>query len=339
MINFRYTKLGAKLNGRKDGKLGIPVNGKTPSYIKELLNIGKACIHNLIKKWAKKDEPLKSYWRELTSMKNAINAKITDYNNDIKVFLASSGDTDRLGKISSPKRFWILIFLIFCFEIPLNAVAFRFFKESEIFCYALSSGIAIALLVMTHFLGILMHDSATIVKRIVLSILICFILTICFALGYLRELYLMKIGQAEINVLMVLIFAAINMLLLTSAVFISYYTTDPEKKTLNYIKLKLGRFEKDADRIERAIENVRTKREKRFEQCWNNAGEIKNAIEQRSHIYWVSNIRARKDKDLNFADVTLELPEELNKLDWEIIDNGGNNHDKTFKYNIAGYNN
>jgi len=163
--------------------------------------------------------------------------------------------------------YWAVIALIIAGELPLNALAFRLFGESDLFTYIMTASLAVALIAIAHFLGSLVsRETHTTVERTLIGVFTLVPIAGIAVVSLIRYDYLTRAGDDAIGpVLGTLAFALINLLVFVAAAGWSYLRHDP--RTLVNRRAAVREAERERDRAERRLaERERTRRAREHEE-------------------------------------------------------------------------
>ncbi len=325
MLNFRYWKIGASSNGKKDGRLNIPANiDVNPPYVKEFCKLGEATIKSIAGKWAKLDKKLKTRWLNAETTKvrageRAVNAQLKETEAVERYKLLYNGEIPSMRKGTAYAFYWIVIGIMFLSEFPINNVVFRLFGEAEIFNYLVAGGIGIVILLAGHMLGHYLHEyKSNMIKKAACFILPIAVIAAIFFVGYLRALYLHKVeGMVSDNTLM-FAFGFFNFLYFVIAALYSYRIHNPHLIAVHKAAALNRKAQRDLERAEKKLDKTKTFREKKFNFYQHKANEIQDAVNQRINIYWTANLRKRKvNNEGNIPEpIEIIIPDELRNLEW-----------------------
>jgi len=330
----RYTKWGAKCQGKKDGKKNIPKweSAEQPSYLMELKQLGDAAVRDLINKWSKEDEKLKKKWAECEKEKNealeAHEKAKNEYHAVEERYKKAHGITPIGIKPPGFVRYYLLIAILFICEFPMNSVVFRLFREAEIMTYIVTAGLAIALLMCAHYLGIRLREGKF-QNKIEISINIMLIIVPMFtilAVAITREWYLSKLGvQTSNSHIMLFAFGTFNLIIFLAATIASYSVHDPLLCDFYRAKKQLEKARINLTKAEQKLASAKIKREKVFQAYRARAYIIKDRVQWLTDIYRTENLRYRTDRNehengqpKSFTEyVEVKIGKELEELDWD----------------------
>jgi hypothetical protein len=164
---------------------------------------------------------------------------------------ARSGAADASWRGLGPFVYWPLIGLIVLAEIPLNAFAFRLFRESDLFTYVLTISVAVGLVMCAHAVGLfLAHPSRTRVEDVLVIAFVAIPSAAIVVISFVRYGYLVEVGDFGMGPLVgTLAFALINLLVFGAAVVWSYLRHDP--RTLVNRRAAIRQAERESARAER----------------------------------------------------------------------------------------
>jgi len=146
-----------------------------------------------------------------------------------------------------PFLYWAVIALILAGELPLNAVAFRLFGESDLFTYVMTASLAVSLVAIAHFLGSALAGQVR--SRAVWAFAVALVGAVAI-ISLIRYDYLRRVGGDLVGpVAGTLAFALINLVVFAAATGWSYLRHDP--RTIVNRRAAARRAEREADRAER----------------------------------------------------------------------------------------
>ena len=335
-----YSYFGAWLNGRKDGKRGIP---RTPEehapYEKRLVHIANENIGRVAQKWEDEDQKLKSEFCEAKR-------EYLDANKDCKKggkdhsFAAKNYD-DALKKkrgssdylhISST-AYKILMVIIGVLEIPLTTNVFDIFGENRILTYLFAAALCISLPISAHLLGVMIKEKFDKKVWIIFSFNLLVFVGVIVAIAYIREKFFeasefQKVLGVQMDPTMVtIVFILIQVFIFTVATTASSFAHDPHpqlRRSLKEFKDAKKRLEDESkdlieaeERVDKAAEvlaKIEAIRDTTFKMYQNKVIEIKAIQERHIEVYRTQNLRKRKD--FSFGDYPpIEIPKSLQEID------------------------
>jgi predicted nucleic acid-binding Zn-ribbon protein len=304
MINLGYwwECFKAKIAGWRDGKYyaknneipwkirtddkGKPLYDKKgkkkyiyPEYELKIAKLYNSGIKEIIRKWEEKDKKLKSEYcsalirkKEAEELLNELDKEYEEYKQEYKNL-----ETQKRKCVPPPKepKWWyrLCLILIGLFEVPFNAIAFRAFREAEIFNYAIAILIGLGLVISGHFVGKKIKE-----KELLEAFLWSLIpLLALLGISYMRKEYLMSI-QAEISpIAAFLIYWIIGIFIFAFATLISYSFHEDRKdvqtllenlkdlqKRLKKLEPKINALRKEIISLQEKIIKIDNKREEIF---------------------------------------------------------------------------
>ncbi len=182
-------------------------------------------------------------------------------------FAFSAEAADATWRGFGPLVYWPMILVIVVGEIPLNAFAFRLFHEADWLTYVMTVTVAVALVAMAHFAGLLLtRPERTAVERGLLTTFLLVPIAVIVVVALVRDGYLREIGgDTGIGPLLgTLAFGVINLLVFGGATAASFVYHDP--RTLRNRRAAQREARRERARIERleakrARERMRRQRE------------------------------------------------------------------------------
>jgi hypothetical protein len=152
--------------------------------------------------------------------------------------------------------YWSLISLIVAGEFPLNAFAFRLFGEGDLLTYVMTLTIAVALVMLAHFAGVLLARERTATERWLLAATLALPVTGIAVIAIVRDGYL----RLESTIdglgpwLGALAFGLVNVVIFCAAATLSYAHHDPRTRANHRAA------QREAERERARAERRRTRR-------------------------------------------------------------------------------
>ena len=333
-----YSDFNVKRRGRWDGEKAPAIppwdEPRQPPFLMALKQAGDNDVRILARRWSTIDQSRKGAWLKahrtlVGSRKPRVQAEevleraCDAYRQERGVDPPAGGDS----------RFFVhnlLMFLLFVFEFPMNAIVFRLFGENEIFTYVATAAIALSLLIGAHYLGTLLREGNFADPRngIMVACSIAIPLIVIVGIGYLREVYLAQSGfmsSAMSPTGMWAVFAALNLLIYLVATVSSYRVHDPPLVAVHRARRQCAGAQGAYARAERALTRAETRREKKWEAFHTRAHQVKDAVQRLTDVYRTHNLEHRSDRSEahgtgypkcfeEYPDVT--IPPGLEELDW-----------------------
>ena len=305
-------------------------------YIEELIQRAKHAIDDVMKRHHAECDSLRvardAAERELAAARQghaAADRKLgharTEYSN------AHGGKQPHLRPL---RGFWygLWLLLLFIFELPLNAVVFRIFGESEAMTLLFTVGISVVLLLCAHELGRMLRADRRQepARQYFIPALIIFPILIIGGVAYAREQYIELLPAADYlrnPLLLYLAFAAINLTVIVAAAAISYGFHDPGLAQMEHAQREMRRAEERLARADARAGEVHELIENKRRDTLHGVERIRNEAEQRHAVYKKENLRARPDhlavRPRSFErSLPLKLPAELLTPQGELPEEG-----------------
>lgn len=330
--------------GCNEGKTGIPPSGSTENAAFERIIAEEANKQNDALAIGWQGDPVNVLWARAGTEFDAAGQTLRYAADDFAH--ASEDYQTKHGKrapdnLSYPLAGYVAVmFLMFLCELPLNAMVFRIFGESELFTYLFTCGLALITLTGGHLLGKTLKQGIDKTEQKILAALAVIVpLVMMISVAIFRSAYLDAVSEAgessQSNFgeqsetggidYTILFFFAVNAFFYLVAVKFSYEVHDPELNQLYkaQVNLSLAR-----DRIAKATKRLgqaADARRRRFGQYhgsvhWN----IKRAC-QLVQIYRNWNHRARGQQIAWPKDPQMLIPKMFQKspLEWGEEATGG----------------
>jgi hypothetical protein len=132
--------------------------------------------------------------------------------------------------------------LLGIFELPVNVVAFRILRESQVLTMAMAVGATFAVIILAHFVGMILRQWPSGQTRWPLILLANFVFIALvvglLSMGYLRASYIAYSEKAARNWGDVAVLLGVNMLALAAGTAASFYLHDPDVELESLIKQK-----------------------------------------------------------------------------------------------------
>lgn len=358
-------KVQARRKGRTDGKDGIPSGAETlPSGDKvyppgefRYKETGDRHLRQISRRWEEQDARLKeSYCATLAELRAAervrdkIQEDVTEKETAHKKNLEAIEGARKIRRdthgIEQEWRFghagYVLLMLgLFVGEIPLNAIAFRIFRESELFNYLMTFALAVGLIGGAHVLGVFLRNERRNPTENLLTIA-CFLIPLgaLVAIAFVRQGFLTAqeleaIREAQRQGqepplrpispgMATLVFVLINLLIYSIAALLSYFSHEPLTREIRRTErpfldsqARLAAAERRVAELQVRLNRVAAVREKLFAQTVQHAHGVRNDYEELFQEYRAGNLEARSDKTFDFGrKPEIKFPEVLGQLDW-----------------------
>lgn len=353
-FDFSYNRSTVGEAGERDGEASPSIPQweahAQPPFVRELRRAGLHDMQTRAKEWVEKDEDLKASWREARKERNQ--AQERRQRAEKRVERARSRYREKHGSPAPeepPSRWGYLAFIVsfFLMEIPINGYAFQIFGESLGVAAVAGILVGVILLASAHQLGTMLRNTESwswtkVTLATLLSIVPILVVGAVSSVrsGYARYMQAQgdAAGVAHLggNGATFWIFAAINVGLFVVATYAAYRAHPKWERDLRLAKSDLesarGQYE-EAD--ERCVETA-TVRTAAFEEKRTEVLRLRQTIRKLAQRYKDRNLHARDDRDSvpegdgldegdayprSYAvDLTLEIPEPLQGLDWSLTD-------------------
>ena len=231
-----YSDWQVRRRGRCDGSSTPPIpawesDEPAPFIGNDLQSASEHDAQVLARGWNARNSRLKVRWARAEifcqlAVQRAEKAQ-REHENACVEYQALHGQYPPTGGWGRTLGYMLLMFLLFIFELPLNAVVFRVFGENEVLTFVFTCGVAIVLLLSAHELGKLLKDSAgrQPIHRAFITGLILLPLLIVGGVAYAREEYLSFLPDLLRSMnpwVLYVAFAAINLTIYAVATILSY---------------------------------------------------------------------------------------------------------------------
>ena len=158
-----------KRRGQRDGRSTPPIPAwdaeETAPFISGALkSAGEHDVQLLARRWNLLNGALKARWlqAEFTCRQavQQVEKAESAYDNACVDYQVQHGERPPTSGFGRTLTYAFQMFLLFVFELPLNAVVFRIFGENEVLTFIFTFGVAIVLLLSAHELGRLLREGA-----------------------------------------------------------------------------------------------------------------------------------------------------------------------------------
>jgi len=337
-----YTYFGAWLNGRIDGKKGIPGAEESHSpYEKQLTLIADENIRRVAQKWENEDKKLKGDYcsakREYIDALKDLNKEREEQGKASQSYedaLKSKRDSSTYPHFShNASRLFIIAMGLF--EFPLTAFIFDILGENRLLTYLFAGALCIALPMASHFLGIFTREQFNKKNSIIAAVNSALFVGVIIAIAYLREKFfeasefqkVLGIQMDPTTVTIVFIF--IQLFIFGIAATASYLAHDPHpnlrraKKEFEDARNRLQKETRDVikaeERVDKAAEvliKIEALRVNTFKKYRSIVDEILAIQRRLIEIYRTHNRRCRNDYPKSFNTYPhIEIPRSLENLD------------------------
>jgi prefoldin subunit 5 len=236
--------------GESDGRNRIPdVHAYSPSQVElGIIARGDKRIQKVNELAQRARSQVNQELQPIVSRLSSINKRWREINKKLEERKASLG-RDFLVGVSHKMHLFIIVFLGLG-EFPLNAIVFQMFGEPELMTYIMSSTLALTIPLLALFSGIVIrHNMRRIFGNLIVGLLMpVSIGGVLVAVTYVREMYLITGGHVAHGVannstaLGYSIFA-LNLLVFSAALVISYFAHDPDEQ-LDHLRKDIIAIEK-----------------------------------------------------------------------------------------------
>jgi hypothetical protein len=266
----------ARYRGRRDGKLLIPRRGekRQPPEVWKLKQQADGVLRRIAATWSDADARLRGEYQAIAQEHDNLLKKVENLERELKDeherfrrrrdTLDKEKEKDEAREAEERWRIptWlyaVAITIIFAGEFPLNAVAFNLFGEDRVFTYIMTTGLAAALVLCAHALGVLWRmKNPSARDEVVARVLLVFPVLVIVGIGIIREVYIEEFAGGSIGGIgpigNVLIFIVMNLVIFVAALVISYLHHDPEGRLLDRLAREVRISERRLHRKKRAIE-------------------------------------------------------------------------------------
>jgi len=362
-------KVQARRKGRRDGREGIPTLVEAAGPDGELTHphgefrykeAGDRHLRQISTRWQQRDRRLKEeYCATLAELRAAEKARDTvgeDVRERDTTHKQNVGEVEKersakraahgieVGWRLAPAAYGLFMLGLFVGEIPLNAIAFRIFQESEVLNFVMTLALAVALVGGAHQLGVLLRidrKSPTEAMLTTASFVIPLGALIAIALvrqGFLSAQALEAIREAQGRgqqppiqpispAMATVVFVLINLLIYSIAAILSYFSHDPLAKEIQRTERpvreargRLATAEGGIAVLQVRLNRFAATREKVFAQTVEEAHWARNQYEELFQEYRGANMEARSDKTsprVFGRKLEIKLPEVLGQIDWD----------------------
>jgi len=355
-----YSDWRVKRKGRQDGLSSPPIppwesEEHAPFISSELKSVGEHDVQVLARIWNALNAHLKARWvtaeiacraavQQAEQAQRAFEGAVSDYQ-------VAHGERPPSVGLSRTLGYGFVMFLLFIFELPLNAVVFRIFGENEVLTLLFTCGVAIVLLLSAHELGRLLRDEQW-QNPVTCSFIVGLILLPLLIVGgvaYAREEYLNYLPDMlrMMNPWMIyLAFAAINLAIYAVATILSYRHYERGLDEVMRSTARLQRALRAHVRARQRLHVARSRRIAAFHTYQALYGQIQFEVRRLKGLYQTENLLSRKDRGQEHVSlmprsfardlVLTRLPElENGSLDWTIEEAGYLNSDAITARGVA----
>jgi hypothetical protein len=205
---------------REDGKRKVQFN----EYEMQVAHSFTTSVDRVAKPWEQGDQALLAKYRTASKQRNARQAEGKALQEQINPLKAQQGKLEArkaafVPPVVEPKRwYWVVLVVFAIFEIPLNAIAFRPFREAELMNYALALLVGAVLVLLGHFAGGKLKEKRLGAAALMLALPLG---TLC-AIAYVRMGYLAKSEATMSSLGAFWVFWTLGAMVLAAAVVLAY---------------------------------------------------------------------------------------------------------------------
>jgi len=304
-----YSDWSVARRGRRDGRADPPLPPwsaeQLPPFLNELKELGDSSINSISRDWSSRDEKLEPLVRDALHERNAAaedrSVLQKRYEAAREHYRDVHGVSPQDGVSGLFRTYYIVLFLLFIGEFPINMFIFRLFGENELLTAAVTFALAMAILCSAHFLGDQLRQGAFRSKKNTAITLVMILVPAAVLIGisWARKDYLGQMGgiAAELDPsMLLLVFLSLNTLIYVVATFLSHYVHDEPTKALHLASRALTRGEARLSAAEDRLAKAQAARRETWERHRRLALEMQDAVERLANIYWRENLHARSDR-------------------------------------------
>ncbi len=294
----------AKHHGVLDGGIPIPTTGdrEHPRYVIEIKNAAIAQVRIVCQKWhrvyGKIQKQVDTSRREANDAVERRTRAEQELDEEQDKYIIAHGEPPS-GSIRSPwAGYRALMFFLFLCELPLNAVVFRTFQESEVFTFLFTVGLAILLLYCAHILGAFCKEGIRNRTRLVFTVL-SVVVPLCVIIGvaYWRKIYIEQNAPeaAQGAGVVMVFFFGVNALFYLVATVASFRTHDEVRDGVLHAQRNLQRARTAVLRAQKTLECLKIEREAAFALVGAQALQVTDASRRVIEIYRKHNEWTRRE--------------------------------------------
>jgi arginine exporter protein ArgO len=327
--------LEASRNGKTDGKKERPRPGHEAPYLAgELKRFTDEKMNRVGLGWSHELQKLQAALRDFegrakearilaSSAQQDLTKLLSDYEYVYKEPLTLAG-------LRNPwPGYWALLLVLFLIELPMNAVVFRTFQESEVLTLVFTLGLSFLLLTGAHVLGHFVKEeteesvrevnSRKTVRKIAIALLLALPLPIIGGIAYYRHTYLQQVTNSRGGALdmTTIFFFALNVFFYAIAAIASYNVSNRLRDQILRVGKTLKQAQATAAFAETAQKRLREKRKRRFDIHRQGAEQIALRAGRLVGIYRKHNERARGDLLQWLDEPAWEMPAALRAPTWD----------------------
>jgi len=349
--------------GVDEGRVGIPTQNEAtihPHGEFRYKEVGDRHLRQISRRWTRQDARLKEDYcatlaelraaeRARDTIKELVGKRVDTHKKNVDAIEEEREAKRREGGIGQEWRFAPAVYGLFMLglfigEVPLNAIAFRIFHESEVLNYVMTLALAVALVGGAHLLGIFLRmdkKDATQGMLTIASFVIPMGALVAIALvrqGFLAAQAFEVIEEARRRgqqppvqpvspAMATVVFVLINLLIYSIAALLSYFSHDPlatavwrTERPLRAAQARLAAVERRIAALQVRLHRAAAIRQKAFAQTVEEAHWARNQYEELIQEYRGGNIKARSDKTIPEVfkkKPEIKSPEVFAQLDWD----------------------
>jgi len=305
-----FSDWSVKRTARKDAlhEPPIPAAASTdhPPFIRRLKQAADGTIRNLGVQWKKQEGRLKTKWHRVNKQLNywtdLLNKQDKEQQGARDRFRAHTHkDVEHLMR-GRTILYLVVAFVVWVIEIPINMFVFQSLHESQVTTTIFALGIGAGLVVLAHILGIRAAErkfqgnpewALGDMPVVLLAILLFASLT--WARYYFIRNRSTGTESAELSVALVLVFLAVNLMLLLGMRALAIWSHLPGEWNLNSLKRKIAKMKVTIEKLEERAKVLKTQGEHLREDFLRRAEAVKDTAQQLHYFYYEHNLRNRSD--------------------------------------------
>jgi hypothetical protein len=330
-----YATWRIRRHAAADGRRGLPVwdSKEQVPFLKSLLSAGRQSLRTLVRNWQVMDEALKAKW--LGTEKELEHARIRLDQAEEKANLARAQYMEVHGHEPTTTqtagrsfRYWLLLVVLAVLELPINSIVYRGLHQNEIETRIIAAGIGLLLAAVAHWLGHLLRKiNRTRPETAFAVVLPILTLGLVAGVGYMRAAYMEHSAGTDQQwspAIVGAVFLVMNALLFAVATVAAYHHYEAFAGDVAKTARIRQRMHAAFDAAEKAVADIKARREKRFESRKAEALATAEEVTRLAGVYWERNLEIRQDGDqhpnaypASYCDMpTVEVPRELMELEW-----------------------
>lgn len=297
-----WLKFTAWLNGRRDGKDGIPAKQATalPQWERDLKNRYECTVRAIAQRFDSKEAVWAQEYKATLERAGEMKSQISR----LDAVLAKYQREHLNAKISRAAYYLWLIVLVVA-ELPINSIVFDIFHEAKVFSYVLALGLVLTLVGVAHFVGQMMRHQENRGAQIGLILAVCGLLG---GVAYIRTIYVVAANTADgtgaadglfpslsLPVVMAL-FWGVNLIAFALANLMSFYVHDSDN-AFEVAYKERARFQQDLSALKERVNDLAALRLKNFVVSTRRLQSYDDTFKSLVARYRRANVRARKQDD------------------------------------------